>query len=213
MKIKLLAAIAGLVIFTSASAFAGWSFELHTGSAYSFPMWMKIQQYGEEDIELTGEYETRPWNHLAPYYDLRVGKWDGDSAWEFESLHHKVFLKNKPEEVEAFNISHGYNMNMVNRAYKVDGFIYRYGGGIVMTHPETTIRGREWEDEGGVNGFYISGICGQGAVQKRFAIGSNWFFSLEAKLTVADAIIPVAGGEAHVPNVALHGLFGVGYDL
>ena len=78
-------------------------------------------------------------------------------AWEFESLHQKLYLSNRPDEVQKFAISHGYNINMLNYALSKYGFIYRIGGGFVMTHPETQVRGKRLEDEGGFNGFYISG--------------------------------------------------------
>ena len=182
-----------------------------TGSAYNIPTPLKIRQLGEEDIDITAEYETRAWATMAPYYDLRVGHWRGDHAWEFESLHHKLYLSNEPDEVQSFSISHGYNLNTVNYAKQEKAFIWRLGAGVVMTHPETKIRGESWQDDGGVNGFYISGLSTQAALEKRFFFRQKWFFSIEGKFTAAYATIPVAGGEADVPNIALHALVGIGY--
>ena len=194
-------------------AMADWNIQLFTGSSYSFPSPLKIEQDGEDDINLTAEYETRAWSTQAPYYALRIGKWTDNHAWEFESLHQKLYLTNKPDEVQKFAISHGYNINMLNYALSKYGFIYRIGGGFVMTHPETTVRGKSWEDDGGLNGFYISGAGGQLAIEKRYIVTEKLSLSLELKMTAAYAEIPIADGTATVPNYAAHALIGIGYDF
>lgn len=192
---------------------ADWAFQIATGSAYNFTTPLTIKQDGQEDIEIDAEYDTKAWSTVAPYYNLKIGWWKGDRAWEFESLHHKLFLSNKPEEVESFAISHGYNLNTINYAMRKNEWIYRLGLGIVMTHPETNVRGDRNEDDGGWNGFYLSGITSQAAVERRFEFYKNWYISLEGKFTASYAEIPVAHGSATVPNVAIHGLIGIGYLL
>jgi hypothetical protein len=202
-----------LGLFFPGWAMAGWIIQLSTGSSYSFPSHLTIRQDGEKDIDLTAEYETKAWATQAPYYDLRIAKWKNDTAWEFESLHQKLYLKNKPDEVEHFSISHGYNFNMLNYALSRYGFIYRAGIGFIMTHPETKVRGKRLEDEGGINGFYISGAGGQLAVEKRYYTTDKLSLSLEVKFTAAYAEIPIADGTATVPNYAAHGLIGIGFDF
>ena len=208
----LLIGLAVLWLFPAAAS-ADWNIQVFTGSSYSFPSPLNIKQDGEKDINITAEYETNAWSTQAPYYALRIGKWVDDHAWEFESLHQKLYLTNKPDEVQKFAISHGYNFNMLNYALSKYGFIYRLGGGFVMTHPETQVRGKRLEDDGGLNGFYISGAGGQLAVEKRYAISKKLSFSLELKMTAAYAVIPIADGTATVPNYAVHGLVGIGYDF
>ena len=192
---------------------AGWTIQLATGSAFNFPSQLTIKQDGEQDIDLTAEYDTRAWSSTAPYYSLRIGKWSDNQAWELESLHHKLYLRNKPAEVQRFAISHGYNLNMLNYAISKHGFIYRIGGGFVLTHPETQVRGKRYEDEGGINGFYISGAGGQASIEKRYRITDRVSFALELKITAAYAQIPINDGSANVPNYAAHGLMGIGYDF
>lgn len=190
---------------------AEWVVQVSTGSAYSFNTPLKIEQDGEPDLDIDAEYETRAWSTMAPYYNIKVAKWTGNHAWEFETLHHKLYLSNKPDEVDSFAISHGYNLNTINYAINWKDMIFRVGAGIVMTHPETKVRGKRNEDDGGFNGFYLSGVTGQVAVEKRFDLTEHWFFSIEGKLTGSYAEIPISDGDATVPNAALHGLFGVGY--
>ena len=210
-RICIICLLAICLIPTTASA--DWNIQIFTGSSYSFPSSLNIEQDGEDDIDITAEYETRAWSTLAPYYALRISKWTDDHAWEFESLHQKLYLTNKPDEVQRFAISHGYNMNMLNFAFSKYGFIYRMGGGFVMTHPETKVREKSWQDDGGLNGFYISGAGGQLALEKRYIITEKLSLSLELKMTAAYAEIPIADGTATVPNYAAHGLIGVGYDF
>jgi len=215
MKLKtyvLLTFFAALWLFPPMAA-ADWNIQVFTGSSYSFPSPLTIEQDGEKDISITAEWETRAWSTQAPYYALRIGKWTDNHAWEFESLHQKLYLTNGPDEVQKFAISHGYNINMLNYALSKYGFIYRLGGGFVMTHPETEVRGKRWEDDGGLNGFYISGAGGQMALEKRYTLTQKLSFSLELKMTAAYAEIPIADGTATVPNYAVHGLFGIGYDF
>lgn len=188
-----------------------WVFQVSSGSAYNFPMPLKIKQAGQEDIELTARYGTKPWSTFAWYYDFRLGRWKDGRAWEIETHHHKIFLSNRPPEVERFSVSHGYNLNTVNRAWLLNKFICRLGAGFVVTHPETTVRGRTHTEEGWTNGFYLSGLTAQAALERRFDIYGNLFFSLEGKLTASYATIPVAGGDAAVPVTALHGILGTGY--
>jgi hypothetical protein len=205
----------GIWLLTSIPVLAAdkpeWVFQIATGSAYSFKAPLLIEQDGEEDIKVNAEYETRAWSTMAPYYNFKIGRWKGDRGLEFESLHHKLYLKNKPDEVQKFQISHGYNLNTLNYARKKHGLIYRIGGGFVMTHPETQVRGKSNEDDGGLNGFYISGVTGQLAIEKRLYLSEAFFFSLEGKFTASWARIPIADGHATVPNAALHALIGAGY--
>ena len=202
-----------LIIFMSADAFAEWVFQFSSGGAINAPTHLKIKQDGEEDIDLTAEYDTKSFSTFAYYYDMRIAKWENGKAWEFETLHHKLHLSNRPDEVQNFVISHGYNLNTINRAWLIDGFIYRLGAGFVMTHPETEVRNKSYSDKGGFNGFHLSGVTAQGGIEKRFPVSEKVFCSLEAKVTASYAEIPVADGDATVPNAALHGIFGLGYKF
>lgn len=207
-----------LIILTAILAFPSlakaeefWTASLGTGDAYSFHSKLHIEQDGEDDIDMTAHYKTHALDTLAWYYDIKVGKWKDDKAWEIESLHHKLYLDNKPDEVQQFDISHGYNINTINRAWLVNGFIYRVGLGIVVTHPETEVRGKKYNDEGGWNGFHLSGVTSQIGMEKRFYTEGHLFYSIEGKFTASYARIPIADGHADVPNYAIHGILSIGY--
>lgn len=190
-----------------------WSFEVFMGSAYNLITPLKIRQTGYEDIKLNARYETKPLKE-SPYYSWRISHWKENKAWELELIHHKLYLENRPPEVEHFEITHGYNLLTINRAWE-RGLIYRLGIGVVISHPETTIRGKRFPaNEGLLNhGFYISGPTAQFAVGKRLYLSKKFFATIEGKITTSYARIPVVDGKAEVPNVGLHGLFGLGYDF
>ena len=140
---------------------------------------------------------------------------ENDRAWELELVHLKIELTNPSSEVQHFEVSHGYNLFTVNRSWKQRKFIFRLGGGIVISHPESTVRGKSlsW-DKGILNkGYYVSGATVQVDVGRRFYFGENLFVTIDGKLTGSYARVPVENGHADVPNVAIHGLFGVGYEF
>ena len=130
-------------------------------------------------------------------------------------VHHKVYLDNPPPEVQHFEVSHGYNLVFLNRALRRYGFIFRLGAGVVIGRPESVIRNlRRSEDRGLFHaGYYFTGPSGQLAVERRFTLWRGLFASAEGKLSAARAHVSVPGGQAMVPNVAIHGLLGLGYTF
>jgi len=190
-----------------------WVLQAATGTAYQLHSRLVIEQDGEEDLDFSADYATRPFTSGAPYYSLRLGRWEGSAAWELETHHHLVTLVDGPPEVEAFSLTHGYNMNTLNRAWLLGGFVWRLGAGVVVTHPESVVRGKKFTGDGFAAGFYLSGVCGQAAIEKRLPLWGRLFLSLEGKATAAWARVPVADGSAEVPNYALHALAGLGYQF
>lgn len=192
----------------------GWVGQFFLGSAINAASPLTIRQNGYPDLNLTAHYTERPF-YDAPYYSYRVGKWKGGRAWEIQEVHHKLYLNNPPPEVQNFNVSHGYNLITLNRAWEQGGVIYRLGAGIVLTHPESTVRGQAFPNATGgpfnTGNFYLSGVTVQAGVEKRFVFRKHWFFSIEAMATASYArSVPIANGSADIPNMAVHGLFGIG---
>lgn len=205
-----------LVLFFCNSAQAYWSLEVGTGVPYNFPTSLKIKQSNEPDIDMTAYYDSDPFR--SPFYhDLRIGKWDGNTAWEFEDIHHKIYLRNTNSDVEHFSISHGYNLFYVDRAWLVPYcFIWRLGAGVVVAHPESTIRGKTFDESGGTlnnGGYYLAGPSAMTSIGKRFYLTKAFFVEIEGKITASYAWVKVVDGMAQAPNIALHGNFGIGYDF
>jgi hypothetical protein len=189
------------------------SFQIFGGGAYNFRLPLVIRQDGEDNIRLNAEYDTKPFE-TPMYYAVRLGWWQDDRSWELELIHHKLYLENKPPEVEHFSITHGFNLLTVNRAWKTPYFIWRLGAGVVITHPESTVRGKTFEqDSGFVDGYYLSGPTAQIAAEKRFYFYKGLFISFEAKYTLSWVHVPIKDGSADLWNSAVHGLFGLGFDF
>jgi len=187
------------------------SFEVNGGDAYNIPTWLRIMQVNEDPISVkSARYEDKPF-YEAPYYNWRIGYWSGNRGWEVELVHHKLYLTNPPDEVQHFEVSHGYNLITINRAWERDNWVGRVGLGVVLGHPESEIRGQklDWANSY-PDGFYVGGPTGQLSLSRRIFLGHYVFINLEGKMTASYAALPVANGTAYVPNLALHGLFGLG---
>lgn len=199
-------------IAVPAAAEDGWIFQGSIGSVTNLETSLEIRQEGFETIELDAGYETRPFKSPL-YYALRAGRWRGRGGWELELIHQKIFLRDRPPEIQGFSISHGYNLLTVNRAWETRGLVWRLGAGAVVAHPENEVRGRvlDPDDTNLGGGYHLTGPSLQAGAEKRFALGERWFLGLEGKITAARAVVPVAGGEAEVPNAAFHALLGIGY--
>ena len=135
------------------------------GLQYNVPLPIVIRQSGQPDIRLTARFSTRPFADV-PYYDVKVGIARNHWAYELELVHHKLYLDNRPPEVDAFEITHGYNPILVNVVRERWGVGFRAGAGILLAHPETTVRGLRFPETGGILGWYVSGSAAQLSVSK-----------------------------------------------
>jgi len=207
------AAIA-LVELTAAVAIAGgWNVEGYLGAPVNLSTPLSIEQSGQPALRVTARYETRPFE--APwYYHAHVGYWRGKTEWAVELTHHKIFLTNPPAEAERFASSHGYKLFTVNRGWELPFDIWaRVGLGVVLSHPESTVRGQTFGENGGFFGlgFYLSGAVATAAIQKRVYLVGGFFVAATGMLSASYAVLPVVDGHATTPNIALHGLLGFGY--
>jgi hypothetical protein len=118
------------------------------------------------------EYSTEPFKE-SPYYAWRIGK----RRWSLELIHHKLYLENKPEDVQHFEVIHGYNLLTANRILKERRFILRLGAGPVIAHPETEVCRKRFSNlEGdlfGTRHFMVAGACGQISAEKRILL-TKW---------------------------------------
>jgi len=192
-----------------------WRGTLQLGTSHNFETPLTIKQDGEEDIDVNhARYHTRPWSE-APYYGARLTRWSGDEAWEIEFLHHKIKLRNGGSDVQYFEVSNGYGLLMVNYARDFDWAIGRIGAGVIVAYPISRVRGRAFDEDGGLfdSGYFLAGPCAQVGLEKTIDLGAGFHLSLEGKLTYGYAEVEIAGGDASVPNLAIHGLIGFGYDF
>lgn len=199
----------------------GWSADIALGTGINADTPLRVRQSGYPDITVKAAHYHEKSFQEAPLYTYRFSKWKDNRATEVQLLHHKLILQNPPPGIDYFNVSHGYNFLTLNRAYLLEnGMEWRYGGGIVISHPETRIRGKWKSDDPGfinlppvVRGFYISGVAAMVGGGRRFYISEKTYTKLELQLYAGWARVPVADGNADVPNVALLATWGIGFDL
>jgi hypothetical protein len=205
-----LAKAAGVTLATALAlppaAIAQWRLEAFTGTAHNFTTALTVRQQGFPDFQMDARYDTRPFTG-SPYDSVRLAWWRGSSGWELQFLHHKLYLANPSDEVSHLEISHGYNMLTLNRAWERRGLLLRAGAGLVYTFPETTVRGRKRP----VLGYDLSGFTVAAGLGGRWPRATRLSLAGELKLTLTWATVPVFEGEADVPNRALHFLVGLGY--
>lgn len=182
------------------SAFGGTSFSARTP--------LTIEQAGQPTIRFTARYDTRPIDDW-PYYAWRVGLWSGSSSWELQHIHHKIYLSNTTDEVQRFEITHGYNLFTLGRAFRTPALTWRVGLGAVVTHGRERIRSEDFETGGVFGEYQVAGVSAIAGVEKDWKIASRVFVATELQVSGAWARVEVPRGDATVPNVALHALVGL----
>jgi hypothetical protein len=183
------------------------SVEAFLGGAHNFGTTLSVEQNGQPELEVSADYETRPFEPPL-YYAIRISFQEEARSWEIQFIHHKLYLTNGPPEVEHFEITHGFNTLTFGHAWTSLPVTVRLGGGLVIAHPDSEIRGMSWSP-----GYEVTGPAVFAGVGKRFPLGTRVFLSTEAQFLWARAHVSVSGGEASAPNVALHGLIGLGFGF
>jgi hypothetical protein len=182
------------------------------GSSVSAPSPLSISQRGQPDLDFTAHWATRPWLDTW-YYAGRIGLWQGDRAWLFDFIHHKIYLNNNPPEVEKFRITNGMNMFVFSRGFRRGKLTYAVGAGPVITYPINRVRGEKLESgRGFLGGYFLSGGTIVGSVTRRFPLTAGFFLSLDSRVSATYVRVPVADGHASVPNLALHVHAGLGFQ-
>jgi hypothetical protein len=208
--------IVGLLLVVGAapvSAIELSSFELFFGGAWNADSTLTVRQQGHPDIELTAEWDTRPFEQPL-YWAFRFGFNRNDlGAWELQFIHHKIYLVNTTEELASFEITHGFNILSFNRSFESLPVNLRVGAGLVLAHPDSVVRDEHSSGGGGLfgTGYELTGPVIMAGVGKDFDLSSRFFVDLELQLTVGWVDVPVFEGEASTTNVALHWLVGAGY--
>ena len=187
-----------LLLLNCSFADDDWHIEGSVGFVHNFSTDLKIDAF-----TINADYETRSFEGPL-YYSVRAGS----ALWDVELIHQKIYLQNPAGEVQSFSVSHGYNLILLNYAWRIDDFIIRVGGGAILAHPEIRFRENFFEP-----GYNLTGPAFQVSVQKKFTVSNRLFLSAEGKVTAARAHFSINGSEISAPNIALHALFGFGLQL
>jgi hypothetical protein len=193
-----------------------WTLDMFMGQPINLDGPLTITQAGQEDIDLTARWETRPFE-MPYYWDVRLTYWrSANRGWALDFFHHKIYLKNEPPEVQHFEHTHGYNMFTIQRLWRLSGFVVSAGGGLVITNPESTVRGHRYSAQGSFLGgnYFMSGPVATAGLGRRFYLLQRRLFgALESRFTLSHATAPVVEGESRLTHAAFHLLFGLGVDF
>lgn len=177
-----------------------------------------INQEGFPKKNLYNGFKTRPLNPPM-YYDIRYIRWCRPNfGLGAELIHHKLYYVDTTPEIARFDITNGFNLLYFDQALKlcrkkyvnVDAIL---GEGLVITHPESTLRGLTFSERGGIrlhdtDGYFISGATVQTSLKGAFQPCGPLSLTCEGKGTYSFATVPVARGTANVWNIAFHLTFG-----
>lgn len=207
-----------LTATTLATAFtaqaADWTFQVHSGVPWIPDRNIHIEQAGQPDIDLDASMIAKPFE-LPFYYELRLGRWDGDRGWAVAFLHHKLILDEPTAEVQDFRYTHGYNMVSLQRLWNLDGTQLIAGAGVVVTHTENMVRGQVFDEHGGVFdwGYYISGPLLVAGAARNVPLGDRLYLSFKLLGSWSHVKTDVVGGHATMTDWGAHLLGGVGYTF
>lgn len=200
--------------FINANAQKKWSFELHGGGVYNLKLPLILRQTGYPDIVIKkAEYYSEPLNDPF-YWDWRFSRWVKGKSIEFEAVHHKIYLKNPPPEVQWFAITHGFNMLTLNHGRQYKKMIYRAGLGSVLIHPESTVRGMEYpvSYDFDLPGYRLSGITVNLGAARQISFGKYFFINTEVKMNASVVTAEIVNGYARVHNIVFQFILGPGVN-
>ena len=185
-----------------------WYASLGSGTAYNVPMPLTIHTSGNPDIHMNGaRYETRPFQESG-YYLYRIGHRDKHTGWELEFVHHKLYLVSEDPNIQHFEITHGYNLLSLNRLNELEWgkLQLRYGVGVVIAHPETTIYNQSFSQTGGLfsDGYFVSGGVVSVGVGRQFDLSKQFYLEADSKLYLSYSQVPVAHGYAEVSHASFN---------
>ncbi len=210
-------AVTGLTVLVAAAPGARsaerFAVDVFLGASWSFDSELRIDQANQPRLQWTATYESRSFE-FPLYYAWRLGWHRERWGMELQLVHHKMHVVEPPPEVQRFDLSHGFNLLTWNAVTRAGPVRARLGLGVVVAHPETSVRGVEGPGSSGVfgSGYHVTGPAIVLGVGRAFTLRTRPRFVLlpELMLSAARARVPVATGEGSTFNVALHALLGAG---
>ena len=210
-RLRCAAIVATLLVARPCLAHAQWALEGFLGTSISAHSPLTIRQAGYPTLKFTADYATRP-TDPSIYYAVRLSRWWTRWGGVAGYVHQKLYLTNNPPEVQSFKVTYGYNLVGIGAGYLTRGWAFIGTVGPVVSNPASEVRGIEFQHEGGIfgSGNHVGGFNLQVGANRRFRFAGWGFATADLRLSAAWTDVPVAEGNADVPNYAIHLLLGVG---
>jgi hypothetical protein len=209
---KLLPLLLTLPLAEHPSAQTQWSFDYAVTLPYNLPLSLTIEQHGASDISLAPRFRSEPL--VVPItWKWQISYWSDSTAWSLMAIHHKLYLENRPPEVEEFAITHGYNIISILRGWQMQNFMVAVGAGIVLAHPEISVRGKRLPENRGMmnSGYYVAGPNVAFALGRRWYLVGGLYLLGEAMVHASYASVPIADGKARLFSFVAHVSVGLGF--
>jgi hypothetical protein len=191
-----------------------WSVNAYLGGAANFRTTIDIEMNdGEKDSWSTG-WETRALESPL-YWAARINWHRHKETFELQFIHDKLFMQNQTVLLQAFSMSHGFNIITLNYARKwYRTMTVRAGAGAVLAYPEANVRGETAEGTGSLNGYEVTGPAGLVGIGSSTALGGPRFsLNVEGQFVGSFIRVPVQGGNVSTSNLSFHLLIGIGYHF
>ncbi len=218
-----------IIAFSSVFFLYGGNIDVSLGNAFNMNQDLSIHRDGKEDINFNASFKT---NGLRSpqYYSLRFGREIAGKKFEFEFIHHKLYLdktstNNGSSEtvdlIQKFEVTDGYNLLMINLTNSIYNHIrYRIGLGTVVSHPDIIIEDETNYIQGGglipkfwTDGYNWSGISSQFSIFFNKKLSDKINYNIEGKAVMAKTKIPIVDGSFDLPNISLHILLGISFSI
>lgn len=193
-----------------------WGIDIQTGSASNLSLPLSLEQ-GTYKKSITADYSTRPWGPgAAPYYNIRFRRYSESSFWSFELLHHKLFLDNKPPEVQEFRLTFGYNLLPISwgTRFYFDWLRAYVGAGPIVAHPINTVNGKTLPNEPKLwptgERYSLIGFGIQSGLEAYYELNSTFYVNADLRLSASKSRVPLVDGKASLNQASLHYQAGLG---
>jgi hypothetical protein len=201
-----------LAAFPSTGHTADFSAEFFFGGAVSASSGLTIEQEGEDPIDFSADWDTKSFKQPL-YWAARIAVAEvpvEGFGLELQLIHHKTYLENPPQEVQHFEISHGFNITTLNIGYYRLPVALRIGAGVVIAHTDAVVRGAS-TGGGAEQGYEVTGPALIAGAGRRIHVWKSLFASIDLQLSAARAKVSIPDGKASTANYALHLMAGLGY--
>ena len=193
--------------------------DISIGNAFNLDQDLSIHRQGKEDINFNASFRTAGLKS-PQYYSIRFSKEILSKNFEFEIIHHKLYLDgSSPSEIQKFEVTDGYNLILVNFTNNIyNNLNYRIGLGTIVSHPDIIIEDKTNYVQGGglipkfwADGYNWDGISSQLSIFLNNRLNEKINYNLEGKLVMANTNIPVVDGNFDLPNLSFHLLLGISF--